>query len=109
MPPVHPAIEKWVKEIAALTTPDQIVYCDGSAEEGERLTGECVATGELIELNQKKDARLLPPPQRLARRRPHRTSDLHQHRTTGRRRPQQQLDVAGRRARQADARSSRAP
>jgi len=54
MPPVHPAIEKWVKEIAALTTPDQIVYCDGSAEEGERLTKECLATGELIELNQKK-------------------------------------------------------
>ena len=54
MPPVHPAIEKWVKEIAALTTPDQIVYCDGSAEEGERLTKECLATAELIELNQKK-------------------------------------------------------
>ena len=54
MPPVHPAIEKWVKEIAALTTPDQIVYCDGSTEEGERITRECVATGELIELNQKK-------------------------------------------------------
>jgi phosphoenolpyruvate carboxykinase (GTP) len=54
MPPVHPAIEKWVKEIAALTTPDQIVYCDGSAEEGKRITQECLATGELIELNQKK-------------------------------------------------------
>jgi len=54
MPPVQPAIEKWVKEIAALTTPDQIVYCDGSAEEGERITRECVASGELIELNQKK-------------------------------------------------------
>jgi phosphoenolpyruvate carboxykinase (GTP) len=54
MPPVPPAIEEWVKEIAALTTPDQIVYCDGSAEEGARLTRECVATGELIELNQQK-------------------------------------------------------
>jgi phosphoenolpyruvate carboxykinase (GTP) len=54
MPPVHPGIEKWVKEIAALTTPDQIVYCDGSPEEGERITRECVASGELIELNQKK-------------------------------------------------------
>ncbi|HET9215647.1 MAG TPA: phosphoenolpyruvate carboxykinase (GTP) [Terriglobia bacterium] len=54
MAPVHPAIENWVKEIAALTTPEQIVYCDGSAEEGERITRECVATGELIELNQKK-------------------------------------------------------
>ena len=54
MAPVHPAIEKWVNEIAALTTPDRIVYCDGSAEEGARLTRECVATGELIELNQEK-------------------------------------------------------
>ena len=54
MPSVPPAIEKWVKEIAALTTPDQIVYCDGSAEEGARITRECVATGELIELNQQK-------------------------------------------------------
>jgi len=54
MAPVHPAIEKWVNEIAALTTPDRIAYCDGSAEEGARLTRECVATGELIELNQAK-------------------------------------------------------
>jgi phosphoenolpyruvate carboxykinase (GTP) len=54
MPSVHPAIEKWVNEIAALTTPDQIVYCDGSAEEGARITKECLATGELIELNQTK-------------------------------------------------------
>src|SRR6266540_2589284 len=54
MPPVSPAIEKWVNEIAALTTPDQIVYCDGSAEEGARLTAECVATSELIPLNQEK-------------------------------------------------------
>jgi phosphoenolpyruvate carboxykinase (GTP) len=54
MPPVPPAIERWVKEIAALTTPDQIVYCDGSPEEGKRITEECVATGELIPLNQKK-------------------------------------------------------
>ena len=54
MSSVPPAIEKWVKEIAALTTPDQIVYCDGSAEEGKRITAECVATGELIPLNQEK-------------------------------------------------------
>jgi phosphoenolpyruvate carboxykinase (GTP) len=54
MPSVHPAIEKWAKEIAGVTTPDQVVYCDGSAEEGERITRECLATGELIELNQKK-------------------------------------------------------
>jgi len=54
MPPVPPSIEKWVKEIAALTTPDNIVYCDGSAKEGEEITQQCVATGELIPLDQKK-------------------------------------------------------
>jgi phosphoenolpyruvate carboxykinase (GTP) len=48
------AIEQWVKEVSALTTPDRIVYCDGSQSEGERLTQECVATGELIPLNQEK-------------------------------------------------------
>src|SRR6186713_2754666 len=54
MPPVSPAIERWVKEIAALTTPDRVVYCDGSAEEGKRITEESISTGELIELNQQK-------------------------------------------------------
>jgi phosphoenolpyruvate carboxykinase (GTP) len=48
------AIEQWVKEVSALTTPDRVVYCDGSQQEGERLIQECLATGELIELNQQK-------------------------------------------------------
>jgi phosphoenolpyruvate carboxykinase (GTP) len=48
------AIQQWVREISALTLPDQIVYCDGSEEEGQRLIQECLASGELIELNQEK-------------------------------------------------------
>ena len=52
--PVNPAIQKWVDEIRALTTPDAVVYCDGSENEQARLTAECLATGELIELDQKK-------------------------------------------------------
>ncbi len=47
-------IRKWVDEVAALTTPDRIVYCDGSDEEKQQLTAEALATGELIELNQQK-------------------------------------------------------
>lgn len=47
-------IEQWVKEVSAITTPDRIVYCDGSAREGEQLIEECLATGELIQLNQQK-------------------------------------------------------
>ena len=29
----HPGIKRWVDEVSALTTPDQIVYCDGSQAE----------------------------------------------------------------------------
>jgi phosphoenolpyruvate carboxykinase (GTP) len=45
-------VTAWVDEVAQLTTPDSIVYCDGSEPERDRLVAECLATGELIELNQ---------------------------------------------------------
>jgi phosphoenolpyruvate carboxykinase (GTP) len=48
------AIRRWVDEIKDLCTPDQVVFCDGSEEEKQRLIKECLATGELIELNQSK-------------------------------------------------------
>jgi phosphoenolpyruvate carboxykinase (GTP) len=47
-------IRRWVDEVAALTTPDRIVYCDGSESERQQLIAECLASGELIELNQEK-------------------------------------------------------
>ena len=47
-------VQRWVDEIKKMTTPDKVVVCDGSEEERERLTKECLATGELIELNQQK-------------------------------------------------------
>jgi phosphoenolpyruvate carboxykinase (GTP) len=50
----HPAIRKWVDEVSKMTTPDQIVYCDGSERERDQLIKACLATGELIELNQQK-------------------------------------------------------
>ena len=49
---VPSAVTAWVDEIARLTTPDSVVYCDGSDNERDRLVAECLATGELIELNQ---------------------------------------------------------
>ena len=51
---VNAAIQAWVTEVEALVTPDQVVYCDGSEAEYQRLVQECLKTGELIELNQSK-------------------------------------------------------
>jgi phosphoenolpyruvate carboxykinase (GTP) len=50
----HPAIKTWVDEIEKLTTPDRVVWCDGSEAERDQLIKESVAAGELIELNQQK-------------------------------------------------------
>src|SRR5919201_2776206 len=54
MKPQNAAILKWVDEIQRTTTPQQVVFCDGSQGEKDRLIRECLATGELIELNQSK-------------------------------------------------------
>ena len=48
------ALRDWVKEVAALTRPDAIVWCDGSEAEKKRLTQQAVDAGILIELNQQK-------------------------------------------------------
>ena len=45
---------KWLEEMSALTTPDSIVWIDGSEEQLEALRAEAVATGEIIQLNQEK-------------------------------------------------------
>jgi len=44
----------WVKEVAAKCKPDQIYWCDGSAEESDRLCTEMVKTGTFIRLNNEK-------------------------------------------------------
>ena len=51
---MNAAVRGWVKDVEAWTTPSAVVYCDGSLAERDRLIAECLASGELIELNQQK-------------------------------------------------------
>jgi phosphoenolpyruvate carboxykinase (GTP) len=45
------SIVRWVDEIAAVTLPDDVVWCDGSSSEYDALTRQMVADGTLIRLN----------------------------------------------------------
>ena len=44
-------VVEWVNEVTALATPDQVVWCDGSAAEEKSLIEAMVASGTLVPLN----------------------------------------------------------
>lgn len=46
------ALQRWVDEVAALTRPAKIHWCDGSDSEYQQLVQHMLDTGDLIELNQ---------------------------------------------------------
>ncbi len=48
----NPTLLEWVNEMAALTKPDRIVWCDGTPEEKTKLTAEAVEQKVLEPLNQ---------------------------------------------------------
>ncbi|MFE9324969.1 phosphoenolpyruvate carboxykinase (GTP) [Nocardia sp. NPDC052278] len=52
-PTDHSGVTAWVREVAELTAPERIVWCDGSRAEWDRLTGELVAKGTFVCLDRK--------------------------------------------------------
>src|SRR4029450_13765962 len=53
-PTTHRRLLNWIDEVAELTTPDRIVWCDGSDEEWTRITDDLVASGALVRLDPAK-------------------------------------------------------
>ncbi|MFI0445335.1 phosphoenolpyruvate carboxykinase (GTP) [Actinomadura sp. 6N118] len=53
-PTSHTELIDWVREIAELTEPDRVEWCDGSQAEWERLTGLLVEQGTFKRLNPEK-------------------------------------------------------
>ena len=49
-PTTHHGLLAWVTDVAALTEPDAVVWCDGSDAERERLTHKLIEAGTFIPL-----------------------------------------------------------
>ena len=49
---INTKLKNWVDECAALTQADEVYWCDGSAEENQRLINLMMETGDLSQLNQ---------------------------------------------------------
>jgi phosphoenolpyruvate carboxykinase (GTP) len=47
------SLQQWVNDVAAMTRPERVHWCDGSDGEYRSLVQQMLRTGELIELNQR--------------------------------------------------------
>jgi phosphoenolpyruvate carboxykinase (GTP) len=52
--PVSSSVEEWVDTVSRTTRPDNVVWCDGSTAENDRLIDEMVSSGTLIRLNNER-------------------------------------------------------
>lgn len=52
--PSNQAVLDWVQEVARLTEPENIFWCDGSEKENDWLLGEAQRQGVVIKLNEEK-------------------------------------------------------
>ncbi len=50
----HQELQSWVDEVAALTKPDRIHWCEGTPEEWAAITDELVESGTFVRLNEEK-------------------------------------------------------
>jgi phosphoenolpyruvate carboxykinase (GTP) len=50
--PINHAVDRWVNDVARMCRPDEVVWCDGSEAEQDRLLALAIRTGELRPLNQ---------------------------------------------------------
>ncbi|MGH3924777.1 MAG: phosphoenolpyruvate carboxykinase (GTP), partial [Pseudonocardiaceae bacterium] len=55
-PTSHARLLTWVRDVAELTMPDRIVWCDGSEEEWDRLTARLAAKGTFSRLARKPNS-----------------------------------------------------
>ncbi|GAA4611039.1 phosphoenolpyruvate carboxykinase (GTP) [Saccharopolyspora hordei] len=55
-PTRHERLLSWVREVAELTTPERVVWCDGSPEEWKRLTDQLVEAGTFTRLEKKPNS-----------------------------------------------------
>lgn len=55
-PIAHERLLSWVREVAELTTPDRVVWCDGSPAEWQRLTDQLVEAGTFTRLESKPNS-----------------------------------------------------
>ncbi|MET7395044.1 phosphoenolpyruvate carboxykinase (GTP) [Dactylosporangium sp. NPDC005572] len=53
-PTSHPRLLAWIREVAELTRPERVVWCDGSEQEWRQITDELVESGALVRLDPEK-------------------------------------------------------